>query len=124
MAKVRVQARSADLDQAKDVKDTQLPTPNTFHHKKTHHPGAFDILVRVLQKEGFRGWYQVSLSASFGSMCTDMYHYFRACKHRSLKRSSRKDCCSCQKNSLRHGQWLSFSSCRGRGHRHESRRGL
>ncbi|KAG6821320.1 hypothetical protein H0H93_000181 [Arthromyces matolae] len=52
MAKVRIQARSADADDGQDV------NPLTPHHAHGKHPGALQILARVLQKEGFVGWYQ------------------------------------------------------------------
>jgi solute carrier family 25 (peroxisomal adenine nucleotide transporter), member 17 len=60
MAKVRIQARSAD---AEDSKDDNLSPPHAHksHHGKGRHPhsGALDILKRVWKEEGFRGWYQV-----------------------------------------------------------------
>ncbi|KAG5647018.1 hypothetical protein DXG03_001743 [Asterophora parasitica] len=52
MAKVRIQARSADSDDGQNV------LPGTPHHKTTKHVGALQILARVLKKEGFTGWYQ------------------------------------------------------------------
>ncbi|KAG5731424.1 Peroxisomal adenine nucleotide transporter 1 [Termitomyces sp. T112] len=52
MAKVRIQARSADVEDGQDVQ------PLEPHHKHTQHVGAIRILSRVLQKEGFAGWYQ------------------------------------------------------------------
>ncbi|KAG6862468.1 hypothetical protein C0995_000014 [Termitomyces sp. Mi166 len=53
MAKVRIQARSADIEDGQDVKPLE---PHHSHHTK--HVGAIRILTRVLQKEGFAGWYQ------------------------------------------------------------------
>ncbi|KAF5372772.1 hypothetical protein D9615_010126 [Tricholomella constricta] len=52
MAKVRIQARSADSESGQDV------LPRTPHHTNTRHIGALQILARVLKKEGFVGWYQ------------------------------------------------------------------
>ncbi|KAF8071806.1 mitochondrial carrier domain-containing protein [Lyophyllum atratum] len=52
MAKVRIQARSADSE------DGQQSLPHTPHHANTRHVGAIQILGRVLKKEGFVGWYQ------------------------------------------------------------------
>jgi len=52
MAKVRIQARSADSD------DGQDGLPHTLHHVNTKHAGAVRILARVLKREGFVGWYQ------------------------------------------------------------------
>ncbi|KAJ3554712.1 hypothetical protein NM688_g2959 [Phlebia brevispora] len=57
MAKVRIQARSADVEDAIEHK-TPKPHPHQFHHEKTHHVGALDILARVMRKEGIVGWYQ------------------------------------------------------------------
>ncbi|KAJ3512954.1 hypothetical protein NLJ89_g3227 [Agrocybe chaxingu] len=57
MAKVRIQARSADAETAKELHE-ELPHPHEFHHKHGKHPGALDILIRVLRREGFTGWYQ------------------------------------------------------------------
>lgn len=57
MAKVRIQARSADVEDAV-VHQTPKPQPYHFHHEKSKHVGALDILARVWRKEGFVGWYQ------------------------------------------------------------------
>lgn len=57
MAKVRIQARSADTEDAIEH-HTALPKPHTFHHHKGRHVGALEILARVWRKEGFYGWYQ------------------------------------------------------------------
>ncbi|KAG2018056.1 mitochondrial carrier protein RIM2 [Coprinopsis cinerea AmutBmut pab1-1] len=57
MAKVRIQARSADAEAAVEEK-TELPKPHQYHHKDSRHVGALDILARVWKKEGFVGWYQ------------------------------------------------------------------
>ncbi|KAH7868373.1 mitochondrial carrier [Lentinula edodes] len=55
MAKVRIQARSADIhdDDPKDI-----PPPHTYHHSGSKHPGALDVLGKVFKREGFFGWYQ------------------------------------------------------------------
>ncbi|KIY62028.1 mitochondrial carrier [Cylindrobasidium torrendii FP15055 ss-10] len=57
MAKVRIQARSADIDDAAE-QHHELPHSHEYHHKKYAHPGALDILGRVWKREGFVGWYQ------------------------------------------------------------------
>lgn len=49
MAKVRIQARTADAGDEEQH-------PGSYHHK---HAGALDILARVWKREGFVGWYQV-----------------------------------------------------------------
>jgi len=53
-AKVRIQARSADADET----DPSLPQPVGYHHDKTKHAGAIDILTKVLKRDGVTGWYQ------------------------------------------------------------------
>lgn len=56
MAKVRIQARSADMD-ASESKG--LPGGQDGNTKpKAIHVGALSLLLRVLRKEGFVGWYQ------------------------------------------------------------------
>lgn len=57
MAKVRIQARSADAEEA-EVKHQELPHAHEYHHKTFKHPGALEILIRVWRREGFVGWYQ------------------------------------------------------------------
>ncbi|KAJ7261802.1 mitochondrial carrier domain-containing protein [Mycena haematopus] len=59
MAKVRIQTRTADEDEAK-AENLELPVASHPHHEhsKLKHPGAIDILSQVLQKEGITGWYQ------------------------------------------------------------------
>ncbi|TFK27770.1 adenine nucleotide transporter [Coprinopsis marcescibilis] len=57
MAKVRIQARAADAEDAVE-QHTELPKPHKYHHDRTRHVGAIDILSRVLRQEGFKGWYQ------------------------------------------------------------------
>jgi hypothetical protein len=61
MAKVRIQTRTADEDEAK-VEHIELPVAHQPHHdhSKLKHPGAIDILAQVLQREGILGWYRVS----------------------------------------------------------------
>ncbi|KAG6857383.1 hypothetical protein H0H87_004745 [Tephrocybe sp. NHM501043] len=56
MAKVRIQARSADAEDGQDA------PPLSPHHANPNskHVGALQILARVLKKEGIVGWYQVS----------------------------------------------------------------
>ncbi|KAJ6513067.1 mitochondrial carrier domain-containing protein [Mycena sanguinolenta] len=59
MAKVRIQTRTADDDEAK-AEHLALPVANKPHHEhsKLKHPGAIDILSQVLQREGITGWYR------------------------------------------------------------------
>ncbi|KAJ7227372.1 mitochondrial carrier domain-containing protein [Mycena pura] len=59
MAKVRIQTRTADEEESED-KHMDLPAPHKHHHdhSKLKHPGALDILARVLQTEGPLGWYR------------------------------------------------------------------
>ncbi|KDQ56972.1 hypothetical protein JAAARDRAFT_131413 [Jaapia argillacea MUCL 33604] len=57
MAKVRIQARGADLETAEED-HLDRPHHNKPHHLKDHHPGALDILGRVYRKQGIFGWYQ------------------------------------------------------------------
>ncbi|KAH9481697.1 Peroxisomal adenine nucleotide transporter 1 [Psilocybe cubensis] len=57
MAKVRIQARSADIEDA--LEHNEKPPPaHKYHHKNGKHVGALDILARVWKREGFTGWYQ------------------------------------------------------------------
>lgn len=60
MAKVRIQARSVDAEEAKEHHE-KLPEPHKYHHAHSKHVGALDILARVWKREGFVGWYQVRL---------------------------------------------------------------
>ncbi|KAM5537236.1 hypothetical protein V8D89_009169 [Ganoderma adspersum] len=57
MAKVRIQARTADIE---DAEEEHLPAPahNKPHHKTGHHVGALTVLARVWRRKGFAGWYQ------------------------------------------------------------------
>ncbi|KAH9944831.1 adenine nucleotide transporter [Amylocystis lapponica] len=57
MAKVRIQARTADVEDAV-VEHHSVPPPHTYHHPHGHHVGALTILERVWRKQGFLGWYQ------------------------------------------------------------------
>ncbi|PFH53154.1 hypothetical protein AMATHDRAFT_55617 [Amanita thiersii Skay4041] len=57
MAKVRIQARSADTDQSVEAGE-ELPKAHMYHHLKSKHVGAIDLLARVWKREGFIGWYQ------------------------------------------------------------------
>ena len=61
MAKVRIQARGTDTQMAQEE---GLPAPphHAYHHSaNSKHPGALDLLRMVYKREGFAGWYQVSL---------------------------------------------------------------
>jgi hypothetical protein len=66
MAKVRIQTRSADTENAGTH---GLPAPVNAHHK---HSGAVDILIRVWRQQGFAGLYQVRSSNSLSHLITDM----------------------------------------------------
>ncbi|PPQ89337.1 hypothetical protein CVT25_003174 [Psilocybe cyanescens] len=57
MAKVRIQARSADVEDALEHHE-EAPHAHKYHHKHGKHVGALDILARVWKREGFTGWYQ------------------------------------------------------------------
>lgn len=52
MAKVRIQARTAD------VKEDELPSHGP-HQTASKSPGAVDVLVNAWKKDGPLGWYQV-----------------------------------------------------------------
>ena len=58
MAKVRIQARSADLEEAQE-EHVPPPPHNKPHHKTGHHVGALTVLARTWRRNGFVGWYQV-----------------------------------------------------------------
>ena len=58
MAKVRIQARTADEEDAVEQHHSR-PHRHEYHHDKHRHAGALDILARVWRKEGLLGWYQV-----------------------------------------------------------------
>ncbi|KAJ8503433.1 hypothetical protein ONZ45_g10861 [Pleurotus djamor] len=57
MAKVRIQARSADKEDAAEH-HYEKPEPHHYHHEHHKHVGAIEILQRVWKREGFFGWYQ------------------------------------------------------------------
>ncbi|KAI8980036.1 adenine nucleotide transporter [Trametes punicea] len=57
MAKVRIQARSADVEEAQE-EHIPLPQHNKPHHKTGHHVGALTVLARIWRRHGFLGWYQ------------------------------------------------------------------
>ncbi len=108
MAKVRIQARSADVDDA-IAHHSSKPQPHHFHHDKTRHIGALDILARVWRKEGPLGWYQVRLHFSVCRRIEADKHLYRAWVPKSRKLFSRKLCSSCQRSSSSSGLWQ--SSC-------------
>lgn len=59
MAKIRIQARSADTE---DAVETHHEKPKPLHPHHDHaakHIGALTLLHRVFKKEGLLGWYQV-----------------------------------------------------------------
>ncbi len=62
MAKVRIQARSADAEEA-EAEHHPLPHHNKPHHRTGHHVGALTVLARVWRRNGFLGWYQVRLAS-------------------------------------------------------------
>ncbi|KAF7312503.1 Fungal specific actin related protein [Mycena indigotica] len=74
MAKVRVQTRSADADEAKEQHLSPPVSHKPHHSSKLKHPGALDILARVLRTEGPAGWYRyiiiVFVYALFGVMAS------------------------------------------------------
>jgi adenine nucleotide transporter 17 len=59
MAKVRIQARAGDADASED---DCIPDGQNGKTKATRQTGALGLLLRVLRKEGFVGWYQVSIT--------------------------------------------------------------
>ena len=56
MAKVRIQARSADSE---DSARSQSVKPHPCHRERSKHIGALNVLARVWKRQGFVGWYQV-----------------------------------------------------------------
>ena len=60
MAKVRIQARTADSEEAKE-EHQPAPPKHAYHHAHSKHVGALDILARVYRHKGIMGWYQVSM---------------------------------------------------------------
>ena len=65
MAKVRIQARSADARDENEV-NGEGETHRSHQHKNV---GALEILARVWKREGFIGWYQVSLTVLACNYC-------------------------------------------------------
>jgi adenine nucleotide transporter 17 len=63
MAKVRIQARSIDADDASADGDRQ--SGDKQNRSKGRQAGAVDILARVWQREGVSGWYQVCRTCLF-----------------------------------------------------------
>jgi adenine nucleotide transporter 17 len=59
MAKVRIQARSADDEEALEEHHSLLQPHKPHHDAHFKHVGALQILARVWRKEGFVGWYRV-----------------------------------------------------------------
>jgi len=57
MAKVRIQARSADAEEA-TIEHQPPPQRHAYHHAHSKHVGALDILAKVWRQQGFLGWYQ------------------------------------------------------------------
>ncbi|KAI0684593.1 adenine nucleotide transporter [Cytidiella melzeri] len=57
MAKIRIQARSADVDEYV-ASHEEKPLPHHRHHEHSQHVGALTLLHRVFEKEGVLGWYQ------------------------------------------------------------------
>ena len=94
MAKVRIQARSGDVD---DVIETSDEHP---HQKQVKHAGAVEILARVWKREGFTGWYQVCrITSSAMLLVIQWARYRRECKLKLQKRCYHKHFSSCQKSS-------------------------
>lgn len=67
MAKVRIQARSADVEEAQE-EHIALPQHNRPHHKTGHHVGALTVLERIWRRNGFLGWYQVRRALSLSAL--------------------------------------------------------
>lgn len=61
MAKVRIQARTADSEEAEE-EHQPVPPKHAYHHAHSKHVGALDILARVYRHQGILGWYQVGSS--------------------------------------------------------------
>jgi hypothetical protein len=72
MAKIRIQARSADVDEYKATHE-EKPLHCHQHHSHSKHVGAVTILRRVLEKEGITGWYQVRYRPSFSAASVLIY---------------------------------------------------
>ena len=68
MAKVRIQARSADVDDEYEDGNGQLG--DKPHRPKGRQAGAVDVLARVWQRKGVVGLYQVCRIRQFvGVLC-------------------------------------------------------
>ena len=80
MAKVRIQARSADSEDPVDS-ESKSKSPS-YHHQHSRHVGALDILARVWKREGFVGWYQVTTMHVRG-MVSLLTSLRRECKPKS-----------------------------------------
>jgi len=108
MAKVRIQTRGSDAQMAKEE---GLPAPphHAYHHNtNSKHPGALDLLRIVYKREGFAGWYQVSLPRR---ACEDpplTMNFRRGWAHKSSRRLFRRPFCSCPRTSSNTGRWLSW----------------
>ena len=58
MAKVRIQARTADAEDA-EARHVGPPPAHRYHHSDhSKHVGAIQILARAWKRDGFAGWYQ------------------------------------------------------------------
>ena len=58
MTKTKIQARSADIEEAEE-EGKEKPKPGEFHHAHMKHATSLQILHRVYVENGFVGWYQV-----------------------------------------------------------------
>ena len=70
--KTKIQARSADAEEAEE-EHKEAPKPGQFHHKLFKHSSSLRILRRTFKESGFVGWYQVC--PSFSSLA--LYIYWR-----------------------------------------------
>ena len=73
MAKVRIQARSADSEDSANIQSQ--PKPHSYHHQRSKHIGALAILARVWKREGFVGWYQVIVICDDGMASTFSFFF-------------------------------------------------
>jgi len=108
MAKVRIQTRGSDVQMAKEE---GLPAPphHAYHHNaNSRHPGALDLLRIVYKREGFAGWYQVSLSRRVCGNPLLTMNFRRGWARKSSRRLSRRLFCSCPRTSSNTGHWLSW----------------
>lgn len=58
MTKIKIQARSADTEEAEE-EGKEKPEPNESHHKHMKHATSLQVLHRIYVENGFVGWYQV-----------------------------------------------------------------